>query len=152
MIDLVSFVFILENIKFIQHWLQSRCYLTWYSLSFALLHLIFLILTKYDFNSTTSSFAVFFGLLALILLFILSLVHFPWISERLQWSEYHFLTSYLGPFSLLLAFIHLYFYWNLQSDVFTLKFLSMILPLIVLILRLIIYGIIYPIRWFRNRP
>jgi hypothetical protein len=151
--DLILILFlenVQSNIIFIQRWLQSRRYLSWYSLSFALLHLIFFILSKLDFNSTLSIYALFFGLLAFILLSILSFVHFPWISERLQWKEYHFLTSYLGPFGLLLAFIHLYLYWHLESDLFSLKFITMILPFIVLILRFIIYGILHPIQWLRN--
>jgi len=99
-----------------------------------------------------------FGLFTLILLCILSFVYFPWISERLLWREYQLLTSYLGPFCLLIAFIHVFIHWKseyydlYEKDLFRLKFLSMILPFIVLLLRFIIYGIIHPIvKWIENR-
>ena len=139
---------LISHLPFLQSWLQSRRYLSWYSLSFALLHLLFLLFSKLDFNSI---FALFFGILSLILLCILTFVHFPWISERLLWNEYRFFTFYLGPFTLLFAFLHLYLYCNFQSSLISLKFLSMILPLMVLILRLIISGILHPIQWFRHR-
>ncbi|CAF4434850.1 unnamed protein product, partial [Rotaria sp. Silwood2] len=89
-------------------------------------------------------------------LFIISCVHFPWISERLSWNEYHFLISYVGSFCLLIAFIHVFFHWKFESHTFNLKFLSMILLFSVLILRFIIYGIICPIlkliQYIKNRP
>jgi len=150
---------LLPRFKFIQRWLQSRRYLAWYSLSFALLHFIFLIFSKRnDFNENISFYLMVFGLFTLILLCILSFVYFPWISERLLWHEYHLLTSYLGPFALLIAFIHVFIHWKYEyyylyeKDLFRLKFLSMILPFIVLLLRFIIYGIIHPIvKWIDNR-
>jgi len=142
---------IISNLKFIQHWLQSRDYLSWYSLLFALLHLILIIFSKIDFNSKLLIYGFFFGIFTLIFLSILSYIHFPWISERLLWNEYRFLISYLGPFCLFLAFIHNYFYWKSQSPTYNLKLFSMILPLFVLIIRFIIYGIIHPIQWVKNR-
>jgi len=150
---------LLPRFKFIQLWLQSRRYLVWYSLSFALLHFIFLIFSKRnDFNENISFYLMVFGLFTLILLCILSFVYFPWISERLLWREYQLLTSYLGPFCLLIAFIHVFIHWKseyydlYEKDLFRLKFLSMILPFIVLLLRFIIYGIIHPIvKWIENR-
>jgi len=157
LLDLIEFIYPriskkqIPNFIFIQHWLQFRHYLSWYSLSFGVLHLIFIIFSKIDFNSKILTIAFFFGIFSLIFLFILSYIHFPWISERLIWTEYHFLTFYLGPFCLFLAFIHNYLYWKSQSHLFNLKFFSMILPLFVLIIHLIIYGIIQPIQWIRNR-
>ena len=127
----------------------------WYSISFALLHIIFIIFSNIDFNSKLLVYGFFFGIFTLILLSILAYVHFPWISERLLWNEYHFLTSYLGPFCLLIAFIHVVLNWKSDSDLFNLKFLSIILPIIVLSLRFLIYGIIHPIfkliQWIQNR-
>jgi hypothetical protein len=143
-------LFYLENLTLIQHWLKSRRYLSWYSLSFALLHIIFLIFSKIDFNSKLYIYAFLFGVLTLIFLSILSFVHFPWISERLLWNEYHFLTAYFGPCCLLIGFIHVFLHWQFQSDLFNLKFVSMILPLVVIILRFIIYGIIQPIKKHMN--
>ncbi|CAF2818190.1 unnamed protein product [Rotaria sp. Silwood2] len=166
--ELIEFIYLMllkrqnihENVTskltFIQYLLQSKHYLVWYSLSFALLHMIFLIFSKIDFNSNVFIYGVFFGIFTLILLFIISCVHFPWISERLSWNEYHFLISYVGSFCLLIAFIHVFFHWKFESHTFNLKFLSMILLFSVLILRFIIYGIICPIlkliQYIKNRP
>ncbi|CAF2520638.1 unnamed protein product [Rotaria sp. Silwood2] len=150
------------RLMFVQRWLQSRRYLAWYSLTFAFLHLIFLLFSKNDFKQHIFFLPVFFGLFTLILLCILSFVYFPWISEHLLWREYHLLTAYLGPFCLLIAFIHVYiswkydYYYAYHKHLFNLKFLSMFLPLIVLLLSFIIYGIIHPIikliQWNRSRP
>ncbi|CAF1110353.1 unnamed protein product [Adineta steineri] len=143
------------NLPIIQHWLQSRRYLVWYSLSFALLHIIFLIFAKIDFDSKLLVNGFFFGIFTLILLSILSYVHFPWISERLLWNEYYLLTSYLGPFCLLIAFIHVVLHWKSNLNSSNLTFLSLILSLLVLTLRFLIYGILHPIikliHWLDNR-
>ena len=143
------------KLTFTQQWLQSRHYFVWYSLTFALLHILFFIFSKIDFNSKLFMYGFFLGILTFILLSILSYVHLPWISERLLWSEYHFLTSYLGPFSLLIAFIHVFIHWLYEKHLLNFKFFILILSFIVLILRFIIYGIIYPtlklIRWIRTR-
>ena len=153
-------MYILENmisqLTFIQQWLQSRRYFVWYSLSFALLHFLFFIFSKIiDFNSKLFIYGFFFGILTFILLSILSYVHFPWISERLLWNEYHFLTSYLGPFCLLIAFIHVFIHLQHEAHLLNFKFSILILPFIVLMLRFIIYGIIHPafklIQWIRAR-
>ncbi|CAF4424304.1 unnamed protein product, partial [Rotaria sp. Silwood2] len=172
-IELIDFIysFILKKqnkkndvprLMFVQRWLQSRRYLAWYSLTFAFLHLIFLLFSKNDFKQHIFFLPVFFGLFTLILLCILSFVYFPWISEHLLWREYHLLTAYLGPFCLLIAFIHVYiswkydYYYAYHKHLFNLKFLSMFLPLIVLLLSFIIYGVIHPIikliQWNRSRP
>ncbi|CAF3596754.1 unnamed protein product [Rotaria sordida] len=153
---------VVPHLTFVQRWLQSRRYLAWYSLIFAFLHLIFLLFSKNDFNQRLLFLPIFFGLFTLILLCILSFVYFPWISERLLWREYHLLTAYLGPFCLLIAFIHVYISWKhddyyaQRKYLFNLKFLSMFLPLIVLLLSFIIYGIIHPIikliQWNRSQP
>ncbi|CAF3420244.1 unnamed protein product [Rotaria sp. Silwood1] len=147
---------VISKLTFIQCWLQTKHYLVWYSLAFALLHMIFLIFSKIDVNSKLFMYGFFFGIFTLILLFILSYVHFPWISERLSWNEYHFLISYLGSFCLLIAFIHVFLHWKIDSYSFNLKFLSMILLFNVLVLRVIIYGIIHPIlkliQSIKNRP
>lgn len=139
----------ISHLVFIQRWLRSRRYLAWYSLGFSLLHLLFILFSKIDFDQKLF-YPVSVGIFTMILLCILSFVHFPWISERLLWQEYHLMTSYLGPFCLLMAFIHVfinwkygYFYLSVKS-LFNLKFLSMILPLFVLSIRFIIYGIIHP--------
>jgi len=139
--------------KFLQNWLESRRYLSWYSLSFAFLHFIFLIISKNDLNRKILFYPTLFGIITLIILCILSFVYFPWISERLLWHEYHLLTSYLGPFGLLIAFIHVfvhwkhdyYYYYTSDKCLFQLKFISMFLPFIVLLLRLILYGLMNPI-------
>ena len=140
--------------KFLQLWLQSRRHFAWYSMTFALLHVLFLVLIKTPLHGRLFFLPTFFGLLCLSVLVTLTFVYFPWLSERLLWREYYFLTSYLGPFGLLMGFIHVLIHWKYdyhylsqinQRTLFTLKFLSMILPLLVLVLRLIIYGIVYPI-------
>ena len=142
--------FFLPRYKFIRRWLQGRDRLAWFSLCFALLHVLFLLLAQLDLNgSTTSLSGVFLGVVALILLVIFSLAHLPWMSEGLVWREYHFLTSSLPPLGLLVAFIHVFLHWHnaltkLERRWFTLKFISLILPTFVLILRLILYGIIRP--------
>ena len=146
---------------FIQRWLQSKQHLTWFALSFAFLHLIFLLFSKNDFNQKLFFYPACFGLFTLIFLCILSFVYFPWISERLLWHEYHLLTSYLGPFCLLIAFIHVFIVWKYNyyykndKNLFNLKFLSMILPCMVLLLRMILYGVIGPtnrlFKWIENR-
>jgi len=140
---------------FIRRWFQSRRYLAWYAMVFALLHIVFIIFSKIDFNSKLLIYGFFFGIFSLILLSILSYVHFPWISERLLWNEYHFVTAYLGPFCLLISFIHVGLNWKSNSNLFNIKLLSITLPLIVLILRFIIYGIIHPIlkliQWIQTR-
>ncbi len=144
--------------KFLQRWLQSRRYLAWYSFSFACLHILFILIFKTDFNQKFFFLPVFFGVITLIILTILSFVYFPWISERLLWREYQLLTSYLGPFGLLIALIHVFIHWKYdyyyhsnKKNLFTLKFLSMFLPLLVLILRIMIYGLIYPIQKLIHR-
>lgn len=145
---------------FIQRWLQSRRYLAWYSLAFGFLHLVFLIFTKTDRNVLSPVWGVMLGMISLILLFVLSFVFFPWISERLLWREYRLLTSYLGPSCLLIGFIHVFIHWQhgyavREHKCFNLKFFSMILPLLVLILRFIMYGLISPsrklVRWIQQR-
>ena len=139
-----------SQLIFVQRWIQSRRYLAWYSLSFAILHIIFILFASEKPNHTTF-YPILFGLFTLILLCILSFVYFPWISEYLLWNEYHLLTSYLGPFCLLIGFIHTFIHWkysyfySYQKYFFQLKFFSMILPFIVLFLRFIIDGIIHPI-------
>lgn len=148
--------------KFIQRWLQSRRYLAWYSLTFALLHLLFLLFSKNNFHQQIGFYPVFFGLFTLVLLCILSFVYFPWISERLLWREYHLLTTYLGPFCLLIAFIHVLINWQYEYyhsyhiRLFSLKFFSILLPFIVLLLIFIIYVILRPtiqlIQWKKTRP
>jgi len=152
---------IISRWKFIQRWLKSRRYLSWYSLSFAFFHIIFLAISKNNFNQKILFYPVFFGLITLILLCILSFVYFPWISERLLWREYHLLTSYLGPFGLLIGFIHIFIHWKYDyyhyytndKCLFQLKFLSMFLPFIVLLLRFIIHGLINPInKLIQTRP
>ncbi|CAF1239620.1 unnamed protein product [Rotaria sp. Silwood1] len=172
MLELIDFIYsfilkkqnkknIVPHLTFVQRWFQSRRYIAWYSLIFAFLHLIFLLFSKNDFNQHIFFLPIFFGLFTLILLCILSFVYFPWISERLLWREYHLLTAYLGPFCLLIAFIHVYISWKYDyyshhQYLFNLKFFSMFLPLIVLVLSFIIYGIIHPIikliQWNRTRP
>ncbi len=139
--------------EFLQRWLQSRRYFAWYSLAFACLHILFYLISKNDFNQKLFFLPGFFGVITLIILTILSFVYFPWISERLLWREYRLLTSYFGPFGLLIAFIHVFIHWKYyyyyhtnEKQLFTLKFLSMFLPFIVLIVRIMIYGIIYPIK------
>ncbi|CAF3737253.1 unnamed protein product [Adineta steineri] len=169
MIEIIEFILTKQNNKilienvfthflFIQRWLKSRRYLAWYSLSFALLHLIFLLFSKNDLRQKLMFYPVLFGLFTLVLLSTLSFVYFPWISERLLWHEYRLLTSYLGPFCLLIAFIHVFIHWKYEyyylyvKDLYHLKFLSMILPFFVLLLRFIIYGIVYPtVKWIENR-
>jgi hypothetical protein len=145
---------------FIRRWLQSRRYLAWYSLAFGLLHLVFLILAKADRDVLSPVWGVMLGMISLILLFALSFVFFPWISERLLWHEYHLLTSYLGPSCLLMGFIHVFIHWRhgyvvREQTCFNLKFFSMILPLFVLILRFVMYGLIGSslklVRWIRQR-
>ncbi|CAF0855155.1 unnamed protein product [Rotaria sordida] len=166
--DLIEFIYlvllkrqnihenVISKLTCIQYCLQSKHYLVWYSLSFALLHILFLIFSKINFNSNLFIYGFFFGIFTLILLFILSYIHFPWISEYLSWNEYHFLISYLGSFCLLIASIHVFLHWKFDSYLFNLKFLSIILLFIVLILRFIIYGIIHPIlkliQYIKNRP
>ncbi|CAF3738604.1 unnamed protein product [Rotaria magnacalcarata] len=166
-LELIEFIYLMilkkqsihENViskfTFIQCWLQSRHYLVWYSLLFALLHVLFLIFSKIDFNSKLFTCGFFFGIFTLLVLFILSYAHFPWISEHLLWNEYRLLTSFVGTCCLLLAFIHIFLHWKFNSDLFNLKLLSMIILFIVLILRLIIYGIIHSsfklIQYIRTR-
>jgi len=165
LIEIVNFFYqkfrphqhVLVHSKFLQNSLQSRHYLAWYSISFACIHLIFLAFTKNIFNDNIYFYPVLLGLIALVLLSILSFVFFPWISERLQWREYHLLTSHVGSFSLVFAFLHVFFHWkydyyyyyyhniNEQKDLFQLKFLSIFLPIIVLLTRFILYGILRPI-------
>ncbi|CAF3358069.1 unnamed protein product [Rotaria socialis] len=172
-LELIDFIhsFVLRNenkknivprLKFVQRWLQSRRCLAWYSLTFALLHLLFLLFSKNNFHQETSFYPVFFGLFTLVLLCILSFVYLPWISEHLLWREYHLLTAYLGPFCLLISFIHVFinwkyeYYYSSQKRLFNLQFMSMFLPFVVLLLTFIIYGIIRPtmelIQWKENRP
>jgi hypothetical protein len=140
-----------SRIIFIQRWIQSRRYLAWYSLSFAFLHIIFIIFSHENFNQKIFFYPIFFGIFSLVLLCILSSVYFPWISEYLLWHEYHLLTSYLGPFCLLIAFVHVFIHWkyeyfhSYEKHFFQLKLFSMILPSIVLLLRFLIYGILHPI-------
>ncbi|CAF1636917.1 unnamed protein product [Adineta ricciae] len=146
----------LPNLRFLHQCFQSQNYLIWYSLAFALLHLVFLMFSKLDLTSNMSVNSFFFGLFTMVALCILSCVHFPWISEHLLWKEYHFLTSHLGLFCLLFAVIHpTILHWNSTSGAFDLKAFSLILPMFVLILRLIIYGLIYPIQkliqWTKQR-
>ena len=142
-----------SRLKFAQYYLDSRKYLVWFSLAFAFLHLIFLIFSKNDFNHKFFFYPIVFGIFTLVLLFTISFVYFPWISERLLWREYRLLTSYLAPFCLLIGFIHVFIHWKYQyiyrnaseNIFFHLKFLSMILPFLVLLLHFTLYGIIYPI-------
>lgn len=113
-----------------------------------------------DIYSTSSVYGVFLGILTLILLLVLSFVFFPWISERLLWREYYLFTAYVGPFCLLLAFIHTFIYWRQEyfktkKCLFTLNFISLFLPGLVLLVRLIIYGILNPmmksIHWIQQK-
>ena len=139
--------------KFLQHWLQSRRQLAWYSMAFAVLHVLFLLLIKTTISGKLFFLPVFFGIISLSVLASLTFVYFPWISERLHWREYHFLTSYLGPFGLLMGLLHVFIHWKYdyyyhrvnERSLVTLKFFSILLPMVVLFLRLIIYGIVYPI-------
>lgn len=126
------------NIKFLQQWYHSRCYLFWYSFSFALLHLFFILLIKFDLNSSLSIIAFFFGLLTMICSIILTFIYSPWINERLLWKEYYLLRDYLGPLCLLFVLIHLYLYWYMQLTLINLKFLALLLVLIVLILQIVL--------------
>lgn len=137
-----------SKLAFLQHCLQLRHYLVWYSLVFALLHVLLIIFSKMDFNSKLFTYGIIFGIITSILLCIVSYSHFPWISERLLWSEYHFLTSYIGIFCLIVGFFHIFLHWKFNSDSFYLKLISMILLSIVLLLHLTIYGIISPILQF----
>ena len=135
----------LKKSTFIQFWLNCRSLLVWHSFGCACLHLIFLIFSRIDSNFTLFLVGFFIGCVSWICLAILSSVYLSWISERLHWKEYRFLTSYFGPFCLLLAFLHVLFHWTFDSDVFNIKLVSMILPLVTLILRFTVYGMIRPL-------
>ena len=151
----LDFSGLLHRSTALERWLQARAYLAWYSFSFACLHLLFLSFSHLHSTSTLFIVAFFFGLSSWISLTIFAAVQLPWISERLLWKEYYLFTSSLGPLCLLLSFAHVLLHWSLNSDVFTLKFFSLLLPLVVLILRLMISGIVRPgvklIHWRRRR-
>ncbi|CAF1472351.1 unnamed protein product [Didymodactylos carnosus] len=101
----------------------------------------------------------FIGVIAIILLSILAIVYTPWTNERLLWNEWRIIVSYVGPLAFLLGFIHtlllLVKQWNLYSNLFNLTFISLLLPLCVIIVRIIVYAIIYPIMklidWLERR-
>ncbi|CAF1050877.1 unnamed protein product [Didymodactylos carnosus] len=147
-------------LNFVQRWLHSRRYLAWYSLTFALLHLLFLIFSQENFSQNHWHIPSFFiGVIAIILLSILAIVYTPWTNERLLWNEWRIIVSYVGPLAFLLGFIHtlllLVKQWNLYSNLFNLTFISLLLPLCVIIVRIIVYAIIYPIMklidWLERR-
>ena len=141
--------------KCLEKWLKCRRYLGWYSFVFACLHLLFLFFSRIDSNLTLFIVAFILGLITFLCLAIFSSIHLPWISERLHWKEYHLFTSYLGVICLILSFLHVFFHWTLISDMWNVKFFAMILPLIVLITRLTIYGMVYPtlkcLHWIQHR-
>lgn len=130
--------------KCLEEWLECRGYFAWYSFSFACLHLLFLFFSRIDSNLTLFIVAFILGMISFICLTIVASVHLPWISERLLWKEYHLFSSSLGVIGLILSFLHVFLHWTMISETWNLKFFSMILPLLVLILRFIIYGLIHP--------
>lgn len=137
------------DLGLVQRCLHSQRYLAWYSLSFALLHLTFLPFCQRDLNARFIACAFILGVISLILLYILACAHLPWASDRILWVEYHFLTSYVGLFCLLLASAHLIIlHAKANVSSFSLKTFALVLALTVLILRLVVYGMIYPIRAF----
>ncbi|CAF0890198.1 unnamed protein product [Didymodactylos carnosus] len=146
--------------NFVQRWLHSRRYLTWYSVTFALLHILFLTFSQEQFSLNRWQLSSFFiGIITLILLIILTIVYLPWINERLLSNEWRIIVSYVGSLTLLLGFIHVLLLlvkqWNSYESLFNLTFISLLLSLCVVIVRLIVYAIIYPllktIDWLKRR-
>ena len=86
-----------------------------------------------------------FGTLALGLMVILGITSLPSVGSRMNWRQWTFVQSYLGHLCLFLAAVHLAFNacpsWGttpIQKTVQKLSFLSFLLPVLALFLRLVL--------------
>ena len=150
-VQLIHWTFFQRRNEILKFWLNSRLFLVVFSFVFAYFHLIFLLFSRLDSNSILFLVAFLLGLFSLIGLTIVFVVNFPSISERLVSFEFVFLNSFLSLVVLFLSFLHVFLHWALVSDMFNVKFVSMICPLIFFVFRSMIFVLISPIIKFLSR-